>query len=222
MRVVIAVGLGSGILYMPLRHLAFVLLFGACASTKAPMGTISDLSLVEGVPVLCDHQVPEKVCTRHHPELIPKFKAVNDWCPEHDRPESQCLICHPDLAFEALPKLPDGADVKWLAREGEDIASLDEHAVAGKVTVFDFYADWCAPCRNVDRHLFGLIAKGQDLAVRKLNVFSWETPLAKRHLANTPNLPLLVVFGKDGKRVESISGFDLVALDAAIAAGAAR
>lgn len=200
--------------------LAVVLLTG-CATTHK-MGVISDLSLVEGTPVLCDHQVPEKVCTRHHPDLVVKFKAVNDWCPEHERPESQCLLCHPGLTFEALPKLPEGADVAWLAREGEDIVSLAEHVVPGKVTVFDFYADWCAPCRNVDRHVFGLIAKGQDLAVRKLNVHSWETPLAKRYLATVPALPLLVVFGKDGKPAGTISGFDLKALDAAILTGAER
>jgi thiol-disulfide isomerase/thioredoxin len=199
-----------------------LLLTGCATTSPAPMGVISDLSLVEGVPVLCEHQVPEKVCTRHHPDLVPKFKAVNDWCPEHERPESQCLICHPTLTFEALPKLPPAADVVWLAHGGEDVPSLAEHAVLGKVTVFDFYADWCAPCREVDRHMFGLIAKGHDLALRKLNVLSWETPLAKRHLATTPNLPLLVVFGKDGKLVSTIYGFDLPGLDAAIALGAKR
>src|SRR5688572_28056154 len=90
----------------------------ACATTPAPapqpMGVISDLSLVEGTPVLCDHKVPEQVCTQHHPVRIAKVKSVNDWCHEHARPESQCFICHPDLTFEALLKLPEGAVLKWL------------------------------------------------------------------------------------------------------------
>ncbi len=200
-----------------------VLWLAACATpSPAAMGTISDLSLVEGTPVLCDHKVPEVVCTRHHPDLVAKFKSVNDWCPEHDRPESQCLICHPDLTFEAMPKLPDSADVKWLARSGEDVPSLDAHAVAGKVTVFDFYADWCAPCKKVDRHVYGLLQGRTDLALRKLNVVSWETPLARRYLAGVPNLPHLVIFGRDGKQVKILSGFDLAALDAAIAEGSSR
>ena len=206
------------------RHLVLTsaLLLEACATAKPRMGKPSDLSSVEAAPVLCDHSVPEQVCVLHHPDLVPKFKGVNDWCPEHERPESQCLICHPELTFEALPKLPEGADLVWLAQEGEDVPSLAEHAVVGKVTVFDFYADWCAPCRSVDRHVFGLMVKGQDLAVRKLNVHSWETPLARRYLATVPALPLLIVFGKDGKQVNAISGFDLAALDAAIATAASR
>ncbi len=186
------------------------------------MGVISDLSLVEGELVLCDHQVPEKVCVLHHPELAAKFKSVNDWCPEHDRPESQCLACHPDLTFEAMPKLPEGADLKWLAKAGEDVASLADHAVAGKVTVFDFYADWCAPCLKVDRHVFGLLQSRHDLALRKLNIHSWDTALAKRYLTDVSNLPFVVVYGRDGKPVKTIAGLDLAALDAAIAEGAAR
>src|SRR5688572_27236466 len=129
----------------------------ACATTPQPkMGVISDLSRVEGPAEFCEHKVPEQVCTRHHPELISKFKAVNDWCPEHAVPESQCFACHPDLTFEAIPRLKPEADVATLVRAGEDLPDLGAHAVAGKVTVFDFYADWCAACREVDLHVFKL------------------------------------------------------------------
>jgi hypothetical protein len=39
------------------------------------------------------HDVPEAVCTRCSPVLILAFKAENDWCDEHNLPESQCKIC---------------------------------------------------------------------------------------------------------------------------------
>lgn len=46
----------------------------------------------------CDeHQVPESQCTRCNADLIAAFKATNDWCEEHGLPESQCLKCNPDL-----------------------------------------------------------------------------------------------------------------------------
>jgi thiol-disulfide isomerase/thioredoxin len=207
---------------------SFVLLTSCATSTggrpsgSPAHGTLSALSQVEGTPELCDHKVPEKVCTRHHPELVERFKKVGDWCVEHDVPESQCLLCHPDLTFEAPPRPPEGADVKLLSKEGEDVPDLLAHLAPGKVTVFDFYADWCAPCRKIDAHVYGLLRQRTDVAVRKLNVVSWESPLAKRHLAQVPNLPYVVVYGRDGKKVRDISGFDLAALDAAIAEGTSR
>ena len=86
--------------------------------------------------------------------------------------------------------------------------------------MFDFYAVWCAPCRKIDAHVFALLGKRGDLAVRKLNVVSWDTPLAARYLKDVAALPYLVVYGKDGRRVRAISGLDLQAIDQAIADGA--
>lgn len=50
------------------------------------------------------HKVPESMCTRCNPSLIPAFKATGDWCEEHGLPESQCLICNPDLKIERPPR----------------------------------------------------------------------------------------------------------------------
>lgn len=46
----------------------------------------------------CEHGVKKSICARCNPKLEAVFKAKNDWCAEHTRPESQCVICHPDLA----------------------------------------------------------------------------------------------------------------------------
>lgn len=203
---------------------ALAALFASCASTqpapeKSAHGTISNLTTNAKSLELCEHKVPAETCARCRPELVSQFKAVGDWCVEHDVPESQCLLCHPDLSFEPLPELPANADLQKLSHAGEDVESLEAHAAPGKVTIFDFYADWCGPCRKVDAHVFAKMQTREDLALRKLNIVSWETPLAKRHLANVKSLPYVIVFGKDGKQLRAISGFDLAALDAAIAEG---
>ena len=52
-----------------------------------------------------EHQVPESLCTRCNPALIAAFKATGDWCEEHKLPESQCLLCNPDLKIERPPKV---------------------------------------------------------------------------------------------------------------------
>jgi len=196
-------------------------LLAGCASTAPAHGTLSDLSTVKGEGTeFCQHRVPAEACTRCHPELEARFKAVNDWCGPHGVPESQCFVCHPDLSFEPLPTLSAGADLRRLSEKGEDVPSLEAHLVPGKVTVFDFYADWCAACRKVDRHVYALLNQRQDVAYRKLNVVSWESPLAQRYLDNAPGLPLLVVYGKDGRKVATLSGGDTAALDKALAEAA--
>jgi hypothetical protein len=53
-----------------------------------------------------EHQVPESQCSRCNPELIAAFKATGDWCEEHGLPESQCLKCNPDLVIARPPKTP--------------------------------------------------------------------------------------------------------------------
>lgn len=54
-----------------------------------------------------EHGVPESLCTRCNPSLIPAFQATGDWCEEHGLPESQCHLCHPDLVIER--PAPEGA-----------------------------------------------------------------------------------------------------------------
>lgn len=51
-----------------------------------------------------EHEVPESQCTRCNSDLIPAFKATKDWCPEHGLPESQCKICNPEIVIKRPPK----------------------------------------------------------------------------------------------------------------------
>jgi thiol-disulfide isomerase/thioredoxin len=222
--------MSSAAFHLPAVLVVATLGLGACATTRSSStaatdqhGRLTELSRVQGPIVLCEHKVPESVCTRHHPELVAQFKRAGDWCAPHGVPESQCLECHPDLTFDPLPKLPADADVVWLSRQGEDVPDLDTHAVKGKVTVFDFYADWCAACRKVDGHVFKRLASNdRTLAYRKINIVSWETPVAQRYMQEVPSLPLLVVYARDGKRFKSMHGADLDALEKAISEAATR
>ena len=50
----------------------------------------------------CEHGVQKTLCTRCNPKLKAVFKAKGDWCGEHDRPESQCAICKPQLEKEGV------------------------------------------------------------------------------------------------------------------------
>jgi thiol-disulfide isomerase/thioredoxin len=198
-----------------------VFLLGACATTQH--GRISNLTAESRANThLCAHHVPADVCTRCHPDLAAKFKGIGDWCAEHDVPESQCLECHPDLTFEPLPELPPGADFALISSAGEDVPDLTSHVAPGKVTVFDFFADWCAPCRNTEIHLRKMLGARTDLAVRKLNLVSWESPLAQRYLRDAAGLPYLVVYDRRGEHLRTLTGSDTDTLTATIDEAAGR
>ncbi|MCI0569353.1 MAG: hypothetical protein L0Y66_01245 [Myxococcaceae bacterium] len=52
----------------------------------------------------CEHGVKKALCTRCNPKLAPVYKAKGDWCAEHERPESQCAICHPELEKQGVKR----------------------------------------------------------------------------------------------------------------------
>ena len=195
------------------------LALGACATTHTH--SPSRVPVAADPNDRCVHGVACETCVKCHPELAARFKAAGDWCPEHDVPESQCGICHPE-AVVAPPQPPEGADVQRLVDGGEDVPALAALVARGKVTIFDFYADWCGPCRHVDEHMFEVLKRRSDVAYRKLNIVSWETPLARHYLANVPGLPYVVVYGKDGREAGTISGLELDKLDRAITVGSNR
>ena len=111
---------------------------------------------------------------------------------------------------------PPGADVRLLSPDGRAVGSLERQRVPGKHTVFDVYADWCGPCRLVEARLRELLAERSDIAVRRLNVVDFESPLAGELGPDFEALPYLVVFSPSGRRTD-INGADFARLDRALA-----
>ena len=118
-------------------------------------------------------------------------------------------------AYLPIPDFPPGADVLTLTKDGSAVGPLPKLAVAGKYTVFDVYAEWCGPCREVDERLRKLALERKDVAFRKLNVRDFDTPLARELGPDFETLPHVVVLTPGGKRVD-ISGTDFEKLDLAL------
>lgn len=72
--------------------------------------------------------------------------------------------------------------------------------VAGKITVFDLWAAWCAPCRELDERLAALARRYPDrIAIRKLEVVDPDSAAWKAFLApGAFELPHIKVYGPDG------------------------
>lgn len=177
-------------------------------------GTISEFSAV-GSENLCEHDVPEVVCVLCHPELEARFREAGDWCRGHRVPESQCHRCHPDLSFEPLPEVGVGADYADLTME-QALEGISSHHVPGKITIFDFWAPWCAPCRNFDGHLRELASGNSNVAVRRIEVSDWDSPVAAAYMTGVSELPFVIVYLPDGSELGRLEGVTTESLNAMI------
>jgi len=52
---------------------------------------------------------------------------------------------------------------------GQEV-DLADHLVAGKITIFDFYSDYCPPCRTISPKLEELAGRRDDIAVVKVDI----------------------------------------------------
>jgi thiol-disulfide isomerase/thioredoxin len=87
-------------------------------------------------------------------------------------------------------------DTAGPAGSGEDLVP-----VPGRITVFDLWAEWCAPCRELDERLAALArAHPERLAIRKLDVVDPDSAAWRRHLAPGKfELPHVKVYDADGR-----------------------
>lgn len=104
-----------------------------------------------------------------------------------------CLcLCAPVFSVENIPNL---VDVK------EDGATLDlgEHLLTNQITVVDFYAEWCGPCRAIKPELRTLALENEDINVVQVDIVKWSSPVAEQY--DLKSIPNLRVYLPDGTQV---------------------
>lgn len=179
---------GAGASWAATQHLGIDLGLKIPAVTHAVGGQLSMPAIVEigaswsfGGPVTPkhdhdhDHEHGDEAGPDHHEHGEEKVETSS----------------HPDTA---------GLDVADLGEPGE---AVDLVPVIDKITVFDFWAEWCKPCKILEPALIDIARALPDVvAIRRIDAVDWDSAAVAKHL--TPkgfNLPHLKVFDAAGRMV---------------------
>jgi thiol-disulfide isomerase/thioredoxin len=81
---------------------------------------------------------------------------------------------------------------------------LQDFAVPGKITIFDFYSEYCPPCRAIAPLVKRLHEARPDIAVVEVDInrpgiegIDWKSPVAKEFQLDS--IPHFKIYGADGK-----------------------
>jgi thiol-disulfide isomerase/thioredoxin len=96
-------------------------------------------------------------------------------------------------------------------------ASVDitRHLALGNVTVVDFYADWCGPCKQISPSLEQMARTDPEIALRKIDIVNWNTAVAKQY--NVHSIPQVNVYNRGGQLVGTVTGADVQAVERYVA-----
>ena len=100
------------------------------------------------------------------------------------------------------------------ARRGEPITvishgaqvDINQHLALGNVTVIDFYADWCGPCRRLSPSLEQMARSDPEIALRKIDIVNWKTAVVQQF--NIHSIPQVNIYDRSGRLVGTVLGVD--------------
>ena len=91
------------------------------------------------------------------------------------------------------------------AGQGGQTIDLSKLPVRGKITVVDFFSQYCPPCMRLGPLLEQLAQKRSDLAIKKVDIqrsevsgkIDWQSPLAQQ--LGLRSIPHFMIFNAKGK-----------------------
>jgi thioredoxin 1 len=108
-------------------------------------------------------------------------------------------------AAGAVSSVNTGSGIKVIAH-GERV-DINRHLALGRVTIIDFYADWCGPCRQVSPYLEQLANTDPEVALRKIDIVNWTSAVASQYSVHS--IPQVNVYNRRGTLIGTVVGSDV-------------
>ena len=81
-------------------------------------------------------------------------------------------------------------------------SNFKEYIDSDKLSILDFYADWCQPCKNLAPVIEEISNEFKDIVVGKCNIEENDDLITKYGIRNIPTL----IFSKNGETLHRITG----------------
>jgi thiol-disulfide isomerase/thioredoxin len=120
----------------------------------------------------------------------------------------------PLIFVERASFLPDkGQEVEVISHGAQ--VDITQHLSQGNVTIVDFYADWCGPCKMISPALERMAKNDPEVALRKIDIVNWGTAVVKQY--NVTSIPQINVYDRTGKLVGTVKGADATEVERYVA-----
>lgn len=98
--------------------------------------------------------------------------------------------------------------------KGGNTILIADYLIEGKITILDFYADWCGPCRALSPKLVKYAKANPNVALRKLDIVNWRSPLSKQMSKEykLASIPFVLIFNEYGKLLGKVIGNDITSI----------
>ena len=104
-----------------------------------------------------------------------------------------------------MPAARRAESIKVISRGAQ--VDINQHLALGNVTLIDFYADWCGPCRRFSPSLEQMVRNDPEIALRKIDIVNWKTAVVQQF--NIHSIPQVNVYDRSGRLVGTVLGGDL-------------
>jgi thioredoxin 1 len=116
-------------------------------------------------------------------KVDPRFLAAADAVAK-----AQAARAAADDAARIKAAAPPVEDIRIVSNGGAEL-DLTPLLADDKITIVDFYADWCVPCQRMSPRLEQLAKEDHDVVLLKVDIVNWNTPVtAQFDIHSIPNV----------------------------------